>query len=127
MLSGIPFRHRFLESGVLSLQILHALRLVAAQAAVALAPAKVRLVRDPRLLADLGDRLALAAHDVGLAQLVNNLLGRKPLFRHDPLTLRSSIARNIRLDQEFQVRSPLDRHNPQSVMGSMSYAIVHSS
>lgn len=68
------FRHRFLESGVLSLQLLHGLRLVDAQAAVALAPAKVRLVRDPQLLADLGDRVAVAAHDVGLAQLVNNLL-----------------------------------------------------
>jgi hypothetical protein len=76
--------------------------------------------------ADLGDRPALAAHDVGLAQLVNNLRGRKPRFRHDPLNLRSSIARNIRLDQEFQVRPPLDRHNAQSVMGTMSHAIVHA-
>ncbi len=53
---------------------------------MALAPAEVGLVGDPELLADLGNRLALTGHQVGIAKLLNDLFGRKPLFRSAPST-----------------------------------------
>lgn len=48
---------------------------------MAFPPAGAGLVGDPQLPADLGDGLALTDPDIGRTQLVNNLLGRQPLFR----------------------------------------------
>ena len=78
--------HRLRQPSVLGLELAQALGLVNAQPAVTLAPEKAGLVGDPKLLADLGDRLALAGQDIGLAQLVDDLFSRKPLFRHGPLS-----------------------------------------
>ncbi len=47
---------------------------LAGQAAKVLAPAEVGLVGDRQLLAGFGDGLALAEQDVGLTQLVDDLL-----------------------------------------------------
>jgi glycosyltransferase involved in cell wall biosynthesis len=77
-------RYRLLQPRVLRLELPHSLRLVNPKAAVALAPPKVRLVRHAELLAGLPDCLALTDQHIRLTQLVNDLLGRIPLYCHDP-------------------------------------------
>jgi len=63
------------------------LRLIDPQAAVALAPAKVRLLRYPELLSHLTHRLPLADQHIRLPKLKDDLLGRISLLRHRPRLL----------------------------------------
>ncbi len=73
-----------LQPRVLRLKLPHPVGLVDPQTAVALAPPEVGLVGHPELLAGLSHRLALTAHYIRLAQLLDDLLGRKSLFRRIP-------------------------------------------
>ena len=68
------FRHGLLKPGILCLEFLQAFRLINLQTTVALAPAVVRPVGYPDLLAGVGDAPTLPEQDIRLTQLVDDLL-----------------------------------------------------
>ncbi len=58
------------------------LRVLSLHPAVLITPPVIRLLADPQLLRRLGDRLPLAEHPLGLAQLADDLLRRVPASLH---------------------------------------------
>src|SRR5438874_1987451 len=73
--SGLFVGHDRLQARVLTLDLLQALRIVDLLPAELIAPPVIRVLADLRSARDLGDRLALAEHPVGFAQLADHLLG----------------------------------------------------
>jgi len=71
-----------LQGGVLALELLQPLGVVGLHPAVLVAPAMEGDLGDLQGLRDLGDRLALGEHQLGLAQLADDLIGGVALCLH---------------------------------------------